>query len=169
MGPWRIDEERATASVAMRPGIPGLRLTVRGLRGTFQMAVGDDDRPDLRHPLTGAFSLALADLDVGLAAANRVGRALLADGDEVAIRGTIRDVARTRGHDHDDFGFTIDVEMRGETHTTGGTGTTGALEDGAVWVEGRTTVNPRALGIRVPKVLRARGDVLWRLPLVPAD
>ena len=164
---WRIDTERASARVTFSPGIPGLGITVRGLSGRFDLTLGDDGRPDMRVPIRGEFALALGDLDTG--PFTKVSRSLLAGGDEIPIRGTIRDVARTRGDGHDEFGFTVEVTMRGETHATDGLGTSGVLVGDRLGVEGRTTVNPRAVGIPVPKLLRARGHIVWDLALVLLD
>lgn len=167
MARWRIDTERASARVTFRPGIPGLGITVRGLSGEFDLTVGDDGRPDMRVPIRGDFALALADLDTG--PLTKVSKSLLASGDQIPIRGTIRDVARTKGHDHDEFGFIVDVNMRGESHSTDGVGTSGRLDGDRLSVEGRTSVNPRAVGIPVPKLFRARGDIVWDLALVLLD
>jgi hypothetical protein len=166
---WRIDTERASARIEFRPGIPGLGITVRGLSGTFDLQLGDDGRPDMDVPITGEFALALADLDMGRDAVTRMSKAWLAGKDEVPIRGTIRNVVRTQGDDHDDFAFTIDVEMKGEAHTTDGVGTSGTVDGVRLPIEGRTTVNPRALGLRLPKFLNIRGDVVWDLALVLVD
>lgn len=167
MARWRIDTERASARVTFSPGIPGLGITVKGLSGEFDLTLGDDGRPDMSVPIRGEFALALADLDTG--PLTKVSRSLLASGDQIPIRGTIRDVARTRGHGHDEFGFTVEVTMRGETHATDGLGTSGVLEGDRLRVEGRTTVNPRAVGVPVPKILRARGHIVWDLALVLLD
>ena len=167
MARWRIDTERASARVTFRPGIPGLGITVRGLTGEFDLTLGDDGRPDMRVPVRGDFALALADLDTG--PLTRLSRSLLSGGDSIPIRGTIRDVSRTRGHEHDEFGFVVDVTMRGETHSTDGLGTSGRLDGERLHVEGRTSVNPRAVGVPVPKVLHARGHIVWDLALVLLD
>jgi hypothetical protein len=167
MARWRIDTERASARVTFRPGIPGLGITVRGLSGEFDLTLGDDGRPDMRIPVRGEFALALADLDAG--PLTKVSRSLLSGGDQIPIHGTIRDVARTKGHDHDEFGFVVDVTMRGETHSTDGIGTSGVLDGDRLGVEGRTTVNPRAVGVPVPRIFHARGNIVWDLALVLLD
>lgn len=164
MGRWVIDDERASVRISVRPGPPGLALTVRGITGTFDITIGDDDRPDLHHPITGPFALAVADLDVGPAPVTRLARTLLRQGDdEVGVEGAIRDTERTKGHGDDAFRFVIDVTVRGRTDTIKGEGLTGVAGPDGLRVEGRTFIDPRGLGIKIPLTGRMRSVADWDL------
>ncbi|MEL7207725.1 MAG: hypothetical protein AAGK32_05765, partial [Actinomycetota bacterium] len=166
MGTWRIDEDRASVRISVDPLPPGLGLTVRGITGTFDIELGEDDRPDLRHPITGPFALDIDRLKVGPEAVSKVARSLLGRGEGVTVEGTIGGTERTHGHDRDEFAFSIDVTVQGTTDTIPGTGVTGVAGPDGLRVEGQTRIDPRGLGINVPLAGRVRSVADWDLWLV---
>lgn len=166
MGAWIIDETRASVRISVQPLPPGLALTVRGITGTFDITLGHDNRPDLDHPITGPFALAIENLTVGPSVVTRVARSLLRQGGDVDVAGTIGGTERTRGPDDDAFRFVIDVTVRGQTDTIEGEGATGTAGPDGLRVTGRTFIDPRRLGINVPLSGRVRSLADWDLWLV---
>ena len=152
--------------ISMRPGLPGLAVTAQGITGDFELALGPDDRPDLRHPITGRFAMAVANLSVGPASLSRLARSLLSRGDEVPVHGEIRDTVRAGGHDEDDFRFVIDITLLGASDTIEGEGRTGIAGPDGLRVEGLTRIDARRLGIPVPLGGRVRTIAEWDLWLV---
>ena len=166
MSRWRIDTEQASFKVTFKPGVPGVGLRVRGITGTFEATLDERGQPDLDHPIEGEFQVTVDDLSLGPPLLDRAVRGFLGGDDEVAVRGWMGE-AEPQGDDR--YRFALDLELRGVEERIHAHARTALQPDGAVLVLGVSEVDPKRLGIPIPRMLPLRCKADWNLRVVPAD
>jgi hypothetical protein len=163
---WRIDTERASFRITFKPGVPGVGLNVRGITGTFEATLDERGRPHLDHPVEGEFQVTVDDLHLGPPILDRAVRGFLAGDEAVAVRGWMGDV-RPEGDDH--YRFALHLELRGIEDRIETIGRTALQPDGTVAVNGFTHVEPKRLGIPIPRLLPLTCKAHWDLRILPDD
>ena len=166
MSRWRIDTEATSFRITFKPGVPGVGLRVQGITGTFEATLDERGRPHLEHPVEGEFQMTVDDLSLGPPLLDRAVRGFLRGADEIAVRGWMGDVVPLG---HDEYRFGIRLELRGTEDRTDAVGRTALLEDGSVKVSGTCEVDPRGLGVPLPRLLPLRCRAAWDLRILADD
>lgn len=166
MSRWRIDSERTSFFVSFRPGLPGLGLRVTGVTGTFEATLDARGQPHLEHPIEGEFQMTVDDLSLGPPVFSRAVGSFLGGDDEVAVRGWMGDVHPLGD---DEYRFGLRLHLRGNEDTIDAVGRTALLEDGTVKVHGTSEVDPRGLGVPIPRLIPLRCRAAWDLRILPDD
>lgn len=161
---WLIDTDRSSFRVTFQPGLPGVGLSIRGVTGTFVADLDDRGQPDLDHPVEGEFHLTAHDLDLGHPLLGRAARVFLDGDDEVAVQGWMGDV-QPLGDDRYRFGLRL--HLRGADHHIDAEGRTTLQPDGSVQVHGTCRVDPRDLGVPLPRLIPLHCLTDWDLRVVP--
>ncbi len=166
MSRWRIDTHRTSFRVSFQPGMPGLGVQIRGVTGTLYADLDERGQPDLNQPVEGTFELTLDDLRLGNALLTRAARSWLGDEDQVAMTGWMGDVEPLGD---DNYRFEVRLRMRGDEHPLEAHGRTALQPDGSVQVHGTSEVDPRRLGVALPRFVPLRCRTLWDLRVLPDD
>ena len=166
MSRWRIDPEQASFKVTFKPGVPGVGLRVRGITGAFEATLDERGQPDLDHPVEGNFEITVDDLTLGPPLLDRAVRGFLGGDDALAASGWMGDV-EPEGHDR--YRFALDLELRGTKTRIDALGTTALQADGTVLVKGVSEVDPKRLGIPIPRLLPLTCKADWDLRILPDD
>jgi hypothetical protein len=163
---WRIDTGNTSFKVTFKPGVPGVGLRVRGITGTFEASLDERGQPDLDLPVEGEFEVTVDDLSLGPPILDRAVRGFLGGDDAMAARGWMGDV-QPEGDDR--YRFKLELELRGVKDTIDAVGTTALQPDGTVKVRGTSEVNPKRLGIPIPRLLPLTCRAAWDLRILPDD
>lgn len=170
MGDWVIDTDGSRFRITFQPGLPGVGLSIRGITGTFVATLDDHGRPDLDHPVAGEFEITAHDLDLGHPVLGRVVKTFLDGDDEVAAQGWIDGMEPAGGGDGEDrYRIALRLHLRGHDHALDAEGTTRVEPDGSITVRGTTVVDPRDLGVPIPRFIPLRCRSAWDLRVLPAD
>lgn len=164
MSHWTIDQHRTSLRISFQPGLPGVGVHVRGVNGSFEATIDEHGRPDLDREIHGEFSVTVDDLQLGNKLLTAAVKPWLGGDDEVAIVGEIH---RIEPYDDERYRMHLRMTMRGETHEIESRGRSRLTADGDLRVLGKTKVDPRDLGVPIPKVLRLRSIAEWDIHLVP--
>lgn len=164
MSAWTIDSEASRFRITFQPGLPGVGMSIRGITGTFEAVVDDEGRPDLDHPVAGEFEITAHDLDLGHPILGRIVAAFLDGDDEVAAQGWIDGMEAI---DDERYRFRLRLHLRGHDTDLDAEGTTARQADGSITVHGTATVDPRDLGVPIPRFLPLRCRSAWELHVVP--
>lgn len=172
MSRWSIDSDASRFRITFQPGLPGVGMSIRGITGTFVADIDEDGRPDLDRPVEGEFEITAHDLDLGHPILGRIVRAFLDGDEEVAAQGWINGMEAIGGG-RDDAGedryrFRLRLHLRGHDHDLDAEGTTQREPDGSITVHGTATVDPRDLGVPIPRFIPLRCLSTWELHVVPA-
>jgi hypothetical protein len=162
MAAWQIDPEHTRFTVSFEPGLPGVGVHVRGFTGTFDAAIDEYGRPDFDQPVAGAFVMTVDDLQLGNRLLTTAVRSWLGNDEEIGVTGTIGEVTP---YDDERHRLIVALTMRGETHRLEGRGRSELTPSGVLRVRGRSRVDPRQLGVPIPKVIRVRSIAEWDLHL----
>lgn len=165
MSQWRIDSDATRFHISMEPGLPGVGVDVHGITGSFEATLGDDGLPRLDAPMTGEFAMTVSDLELGNALLTGAVRRWLGGDDRVAVSGRLGEIADL-GDER--YRVVMGVDMRGRRHRFEGRGHTSLTDAGHLRVVGRTHVDPRAIGIPLPPLVRIRSIADWDIALVPS-
>jgi hypothetical protein len=163
---WRIDTEQASFKVTFKPGVPGVGLRVRGITGTFEATLDERGQPHLDHPIEGEFRVTVDDLSLGPPLLDRAVRGFLGGDDAVAVSGWMGE-AEPVGDDR--YRFALDLELRGVQERIHADARTALQPDGTVLVHGVSEVDPKRLGIPIPRILPLRCKADWDLRILPDD
>lgn len=166
MSRWRIDTEHTSFKVTFKPGVPGVGLRVRGVTGTFEATLDDEGQPDLDLPVEGEFEVTVDDLSLGPPLLDRAVRGFLGGDEAIAARGWMGDVEPANDGQ---FRFALRLELRGVEDRIEALGRTALQPDGSVLVKGTSEVNPKRLGIPLPRLLPLTCKADWDLRIVPDD
>ena len=166
MSRWRIDTEQASFRVSFRPGVPGVGLRVRGITGTFEATLDERGHPDLDHPVEGSFEITVDDLSLGPPLLDRAVRGFLGGDEALAASGWMGDV---EPHGDDRYRFALRLVLRGVEDTVAAVGRTALQPDGTVLVSGVSEVDPKRLGIPIPRLLPLVAKADWDLRILPDD
>jgi hypothetical protein len=161
---WRIDTEQASFKVTFKPGVPGVGLRVRGITGTFEATLDARGQPHLEHPVEGQFHVTVDDLHLGPPILDRAVRGFLRGDEAVAVKGWMGDV-QPEGDDR--YRFSLRIELRGVEDRIDAVGRTALQPDGTVRVHGTSEVDPKRLGIPIPRLLPLRCKADWDLLILP--
>jgi hypothetical protein len=163
---WRIDTERTSFRITFKPGVPGVGLRVRGITGTFEATLDERGRPHLEHPVEGEFQVTVDDLSLGPPLLDRAVRGFLGGEEAVAVRGWMGDVVP---EGDDQYRFGLRLELRGTQDRMDAIGRNALQADGSVQVDGTSEVDPRGLGVPLPRLLPLKCRAAWELRIVPDD
>lgn len=166
MSRWRIDTEQTSFRITFKPGVPGVGLRVRGITGTFEATLDERGRPHLEHPVEGEFQVTVDDLSLGPPLLDRAVRGFLRGDEAVAVKGWMGDV-RPEGDDR--YRFAIHLELRGVRDRIDAVGHTALQPDGTVAVHGTSEVDPKRLGVPIPRLLPLTARAAWELRILPDD
>ena len=162
MAQWLIDTEGSAFRVTFQPGLPGVGMSIKGVTGTFTADVDEAGRPDLDRPVEGTFQLTAHDLDHGHPLLGRVIRAFLDGDEEVPVHGSIGGVEAL---EDERLRFRLRLHLRGADHDLDAEGTTEREPDGTLVVHGTARVDPRDLGVPIPRFIPLRCISTWDLRL----
>ncbi len=163
---WRIDTENTSFKVTFKPGVPGVGLRVRGITGTFEATLDERGHPDLAHPVEGDFEVTVDDLSLGPPILDRAVRGFLGGDEAIAARGWMGDVEPVGD---DQYRFALRLELRGVQDQIDAIGRTELRPDGTVQVRGTSEVNPKRLGIPLPRLLPLTCKARWDLRILPDE
>ncbi len=166
MSRWRIDTENTSFKVTFKPGVPGVGLRVRGITGTFEATLDERGHPDLEHPVEGEFEVTVDDLSLGPPLLDRAVRGFLGGDEAIAARGWMGDVVPVGD---EQYRFALRIELRGVQDRIDAIGRTELQPDGTVQVSGTSEVNPKRLGIPIPRLLPLICKAHWDLRILPED
>ncbi len=162
MALYEIDPERTTFEVRVRPGLPMPVARVTGLTGSFEVTLDDEGEVDLRHPIVGNFAMQMDDLNMGNPVMTMAAKRFLAGDDGLAITGGID------GIEPHPAGYQLGMTMtfRGGTHRMDAVGAMDRVGE-EMLVTGRTRVNPRDIGVRLPPMVKLAMIADWKIALTP--
>lgn len=164
MSRWWIDPHRTAFRVTFN--LPGLAVNIRGVTGTFLADLDERGQPDLSQPVEGDFAMTVDDLQLGNALLTKVVKRWLGDDDHVAISGWMGDVEPVGD---DQYRYHLRLRLRGEEHGMQAIGRTALQPDGSVQVHGSSEVDPRQVGVPIPRAIPLRVRTSYDLRVVPTD
>jgi len=159
-----IDTDNSSFRVTFQPGLPGVGLSIRGVTGTFTATLDERGQPDLDQPVEGEFAMTAHDLDLGHPLLGRVVGAFLDGDDDVPVHGWMGDI-EPLGDDRYRYG--IRLHLRGADHEIAAEGRTTLDPDGSLRVHGTCRVDPRDVGVPIPRFIPLRCLTTWDLRVLP--